>query len=176
MSKSSKKSATKPLKKGKREHEDDLETKVNLKKQKKDVIPPYQKGKAEKKPKTPSTPAGESCTLLAENLSPEVGREAIDKFFKNSGKVVDVIFVTTDDGAFLGFGYVDFATSEQAKECLKFNGETFLRQQIRLSCAQQSGGYSGGGFGKGGRSGRDGGRRRKRIKPTRTKDVSNNEK
>ncbi|CAN7097771.1 unnamed protein product, partial [Brassica rapa subsp. narinosa] len=41
--------ATKPLKKGKREPEDDLETKVNLKKQKKDVVAAVKKEKAEKK-------------------------------------------------------------------------------------------------------------------------------
>ncbi|CAF2097957.1 unnamed protein product [Brassica rapa subsp. narinosa] len=41
--------ATKPLKKGKRDPEDDLDTKVNLKKQKKDVIAAVQKEKAEKK-------------------------------------------------------------------------------------------------------------------------------
>ncbi|KAH0872255.1 hypothetical protein HID58_069617 [Brassica napus] len=41
--------ATKPLKKGKREPEDDLETKVNLKKQKKDLVAAVQKEKAEKK-------------------------------------------------------------------------------------------------------------------------------
>ncbi|CAH8358198.1 unnamed protein product [Eruca vesicaria subsp. sativa] len=41
--------ATKPLKKGKRDPEDDLDTKVNLKKQKNDVIAAVQKEKAEKK-------------------------------------------------------------------------------------------------------------------------------
>ncbi|KAG2305049.1 hypothetical protein Bca52824_033700 [Brassica carinata] len=41
--------ATKPLKKGKREPEDDLDTKVNLKKQKKDLVATVQKEKAEKK-------------------------------------------------------------------------------------------------------------------------------
>ncbi|KAJ4917539.1 nucleolin 1-like [Raphanus sativus] len=41
--------ATKPLKKGKREPEDDLDTKVNLKKQKKDLVAAVQKEKAEKK-------------------------------------------------------------------------------------------------------------------------------
>ncbi|KAF3527912.1 hypothetical protein DY000_02041914 [Brassica cretica] len=41
--------ATKPLKKCKREPEDDLDTKVNLKKQKKDLVAAVQKEKAEKK-------------------------------------------------------------------------------------------------------------------------------
>ncbi|XP_048629901.1 nucleolin 1-like isoform X2 [Brassica napus] len=64
--------ATKPLKKGKRDPEDDLDTKVNLKKQKKDVIAAVQKEKAEKKvpKKVESSDSSDSSDIEEEVKEP----------------------------------------------------------------------------------------------------------
>ncbi|KAF2545494.1 hypothetical protein F2Q70_00021888 [Brassica cretica] len=70
--------ATKPLKKGKRDPEDDLDTKVNLKKQKKDVIAAVQKEKAEKKvPKKVESSDSSDSSGIEEEVKEPAPKKAV---------------------------------------------------------------------------------------------------
>ncbi|XP_058070979.1 nucleolin 2-like [Magnolia sinica] len=74
--------------------------------------------KTEKKaPKTPATPCAQpsgSKTLFVGNLSYSVERSNAEEFFKGASEVIDVRFASSEEGAFKGFGHVEFATEAAA--------------------------------------------------------------
>ncbi|XP_024005852.1 nucleolin 1 [Eutrema salsugineum] len=116
---------TKPLNKV---SSDDLETKVNLESQNKE---------SEEMPKEPQPPkpttTGGSRTLFVSNLPFQVEKSDIEFFFKEAGEVVDVrLAMPEDDGIFRGFGFVDFASSEEAERALEFHGRPLLGREIIL--------------------------------------------
>ncbi|CAN6824205.1 unnamed protein product, partial [Brassica oleracea var. botrytis] len=90
---------------------DDLDTKVNLNKQK-DLIAAVQKversDQSDYEEEDEPTNTGGSKTLVAFNLSFQVERSDVEEFFKEAGQVVDVRFAKSKygDGRFLGFGIV----------------------------------------------------------------------
>ncbi|CAI9096965.1 OLC1v1033239C3 [Oldenlandia corymbosa var. corymbosa] len=97
-----------------------------------------------KEPKTPAQPqASGSKTLFVGNLSFNVQKSDVEDFFKNCGEVVDVRLATNQDGAFKGFGHVEFATAEAAQRALnELNGQELLGRGLRLDIAAERGSYT----------------------------------
>ncbi|KAF2565653.1 hypothetical protein F2Q68_00024127 [Brassica cretica] len=124
--------------------EDDLDTKVNLNKQK-DLIAAVQKversDQSDYEEEEEPTNTGGSKTLVAFNLSFQVERSDVEEFFKEAGQVVDVRFAKSKygDGRFLGFGIVEFATAGEALKALEFHGRPLLGRQMRLNVSKQRG-------------------------------------
>ncbi len=102
--------------------------------------------------------------LYVGNLSYDTTQEQIRELFSQAGEVSEVSIVTDrDTGRPKGFGFVEMATDEGAREAIKrFNGYTLGNRNLTVNEArpreERSGG--GGGYGGGRRDNRSGGGRR----------------
>lgn len=101
--------------------------------------------------------------LYVGNLSYRTRDDELRDVFSQAGEVVDV-FLPTDreTGRMRGFGFVEFATDEEAQEAIRmFDGYTLDDRQLRVNEAQEKP-AGGGGGGRGGdrRGGGGGGDRR----------------
>lgn len=105
-----------------------------------------------------------SETLFVANLSFDVTEDAVAEEFGKHGSVLGVRLPTDmNSGAPKGFGYVQFASVEEAKEAMgKMSGATLMGRPIRLDYStprpprenDSRGGRGGrGGFDRGGRGG-----------------------
>ena len=96
--------------------------------------------------------------LYIGNLSPKVAEDDLKSNFSKAGEVVSVSIIRDKfTNQSRGFGFVEMATEEGAKEAIsQFNGGTLDEQTITVNEARpkkDSGGQRGGGFGGGRRSG-----------------------
>ncbi|XP_042398064.1 nucleolin 2-like isoform X1 [Zingiber officinale] len=82
-----------------------------------------------------------SRTLFIGNLSCDVGQDDVAEFFKAVGEV-DVRLATAEDGTFKGFGHVEFATEENAKQALELNGNELFGRGVRLDVTRERGSYT----------------------------------
>ncbi|KAM0960935.1 hypothetical protein ACFX13_020699 [Malus domestica] len=87
----------------------------------------------------PKTPVTSSKTLFVGNLNFRIEEHDVRNFFKDAGEVVDVRFASDPEGKFKGFGHVEFATAEEAKKALEFNGSELLGRDVRLDLARERG-------------------------------------
>ncbi|CAN6675248.1 unnamed protein product [Malus baccata var. baccata] len=93
----------------------------------------------DEQPKTPKTAVTTSKTLFVGNLNFRIEEHDVKNFFKDAGEVVDVRFASDPEGKFKGFGHVEFATAEEAKKALEFNGLELLGRDVRLDLARERG-------------------------------------
>lgn len=115
-----------------------------------------------------SSPA--SDTLFVGNLSFDVGQETVSEAFGEWGTILGVRLPTDrDTGEPKGFGYVTFASVDEAKAALEnMKGAEIAGRACRLDFSQprpqngesggRGGGFGGRGGGRGGFGGRGGGR------------------
>ncbi|KAB2624064.1 nucleolin 1 [Pyrus ussuriensis x Pyrus communis] len=93
----------------------------------------------DEQPKTPKTPVTSSKTLFVGNLNFRIEEHDVRNFFKDAGEVVDIRFASDPEGKFKGFGHVEFATAEEAKKALEFNGLELLGRDVKLDLARERG-------------------------------------
>ena len=115
-------------------------------------------------------PSAPSSTLFCANLSFDATEDTVGEEFGKHGNVLGVRLPTDmDSGMMKGFGYVEFATAEEASRVKDaMTGASIAGRAIRLdfstprSGGGDRGGGRGGGRGRGGfdRGGRGGGRGR----------------
>ncbi len=117
--------------------------------------------------------------LYVGNLSYDTTQEQLQELFSQAGEVQEIALITDrETGRAKGFGFVEMATEEGAREAIKrFNGTTLDNRTLTVNEARPreersgGGGYGGGsssgGYGGGGRrdnrGGNSGGGRRDRY-------------
>ncbi|XP_010450694.1 PREDICTED: protein HRB1-like isoform X2 [Camelina sativa] len=75
--------------------------------------------------------------LFVANLSPQTKILHIKDFFKNVGEVVRVRLIVNHEGKHVGYGFVDFASANEAKKALETkNGEYLHDHKIFLEVAK----------------------------------------
>ena len=79
----------------------------------------------------------ESKLLFVGNLSYQSTRDDIWDFFEQSGEIYEVRLVEGPDGRKKGFGFIEFATYEAAKDALRFNGTVFDGRELRVDLAEE---------------------------------------
>ncbi|KAG7648775.1 putative RNA recognition motif domain, nucleotide-binding alpha-beta plait domain superfamily [Arabidopsis thaliana] len=142
MESSSKESAAKFVRLGKRKPEDDLETKPFLRKHKET---------SEEKETTEGfacsleqqdnliSAKAVSVTLFVSGLSRQTKISDIIDFFSDVGEVVNVRICLSHKGKLLRSGFVEFSSASEANKALeKRNGEVLHDQEISLKVAQTS--------------------------------------
>ena len=108
--------------------------------------------------------------LYVGNLSYKVTEKELQELFGEFGEVAFAKVITRSDGRSKGFGFVEMAEEDNAKEAMeKLNQSTFMERTIVVNEAKEQearsprsgngrGGYGGGGRGgRGGYGGRGGG-------------------
>nr|XP_043626343.1 nucleolin 2-like [Erigeron canadensis] len=90
-------------------------------------------------PATTSHATG-SKTLYLGNLSFAVEEDDVRDFFKDVGEIAAIRFAIRDD-RFLGYGHIEFTTSEAAQEALKLNKEVLYDRRVKLDLARERGTY-----------------------------------
>ncbi|XP_057478414.1 nucleolin 2-like isoform X4 [Actinidia eriantha] len=98
--------------------------------------------KAPQTPVTPQVHTEGSKTLFMGNLSYSVEQADVENFFKDVAEVVEIRFASDRDGAFRGYGHVEFATAEAAQKALKLNGKDLLNRSVKLDLAKERGSYT----------------------------------
>jgi RNA recognition motif-containing protein len=108
-----------------------------------------------------------STRLYVGNLSFHTGKDALHAAFSANGREVTDVHVVTDrdSGQSRGFGFVTFATAQQAQEAIaEMNGALLDGRPLRVNEAEErpqrgggGGGFGGGGGGRGGFGGGGGG-------------------
>lgn len=126
--------ASKTTKKSERDVEmvDAVSPKTNVKSAKKAAQSPF----------TPQVQTGGPKTLFVGNLSYSVEKTDVENFFKDAGEVVDIRFSFDHEGAFKGYGHVEFASAEDAQKALELNGQDLLGRQVKLDLAKERGSYT----------------------------------
>lgn len=87
--------------------------------------------------------------LYVGNLSYNVSEEQVRSLFEQAGEVGDVALITDrDTGRMKGFGFVEMATEEGAREAIKrFNGYNFENRALTVNEArpreERSGNFGG---------------------------------
>ena len=113
-----------------------------------------------------SADSGEPRTVFVGQLSWNVDNDWLESEFAECGSVVSArVVMDRETGRSRGFGYVEFATSEEATKALEFNGKDVDGRNIKVDLSLPrpprgeggGGGYGGGGEGGGMRGGRSGG-------------------
>ncbi|XP_054809986.1 nucleolin 1-like isoform X2 [Prosopis cineraria] len=94
-------------------------------------------GNEARMPAAPKEQNATSKTVFVGNLSYSVERVDLENLFKDCGEIIDIRLATDREGRFKGFGHVEFATQEAARNALKLNGNELLRQYIRLDLANE---------------------------------------
>lgn len=91
--------------------------------------------------------------LYVGNMSYSTTQEEIRALFAQAGEVTEVTLINDrDTGRPKGFGFVQMATEEGAREAIKrFNGHTVDSRALTVSEARPREERSGGGFGGGSR-------------------------
>ena len=76
--------------------------------------------------------------LYVGNLSYDADRDGLKNFFSEAGEVVDSVVITDRaTGRSKGFGFVEFATEEQASKALEmFDGKEFDGRTIKVDFAK----------------------------------------
>ena len=99
--------------------------------------------------------------LYVGNLSYRTRDDQLRDVFSQAGEVVDVYLPTDrETGRMRGFGFVEMATDDEAREAIRmFDGYTLDDRQLRVNEAQAKPG-DGGGERRGGGDRRGGGERR----------------
>ncbi|XP_028099904.1 nucleolin 2-like isoform X10 [Camellia sinensis] len=97
--------------------------------------------------KVPQTPVTQvqtegSKTLFVANLSFSVEQTDVEDFFKDAGEIVQIRFALDYEGAFKGYGHVEFATVAAAQKALKLDGQDLLGRRVRLDLAKERGSYT----------------------------------
>jgi len=106
--------------------------------------------------------SGEPRTVFVGQLSWNVDNDWLESEFSECGTVVSArVVLDRETGRSRGFGYVEFATSEEATKALESNGKDVDGRNIKvdLSLPRPPRGEGGGGGERGGRSGGGGGGR-----------------
>ncbi|KAM7463293.1 hypothetical protein LguiA_031414 [Lonicera macranthoides] len=93
-------------------------------------------------PGTSSIQATGSKTLFVGNLSFSVEQTDVEDFFKDIGEIVSMRFSVDREGAFKGFGHVEFATVEAAQKAMQLNRQELLGRRIKLDYAREKGSYT----------------------------------
>ncbi len=76
--------------------------------------------------------------LYVGNLSYDVNRDQLRDFFAEAGEVIDSAVITDRvTGRSKGFGFVEFATEEEAQKALEtLNGKDFEGRTIKVDFAK----------------------------------------
>jgi RNA recognition motif-containing protein len=76
--------------------------------------------------------------LYVGNLSYDVNRDQLRDFFAQAGEVIDSAVITDRvTGRSKGFGFVEFATEEEAQKALEtLNGKDFEGRTIKVDFAK----------------------------------------
>lgn len=78
------------------------------------------------------------------NLSYNVNEDELQGLFAQYGEITNVNLIKDrSTGRSKGFGFVEFATSDQAQDALKMDGQEFQQRPLKVSLAreqQRSGG------------------------------------
>ncbi|KAL4585295.1 hypothetical protein LXL04_009911 [Taraxacum kok-saghyz] len=82
-----------------------------------------------------------SKTLYVGNLSFSIEEDDVRDFFKDVGEIAAIRFAIKND-RFLGYGYIEFTTSEGAQEALKLNQGVILDRKVYLDLARERGAYT----------------------------------
>ncbi|KAL6970116.1 hypothetical protein U1Q18_029821, partial [Sarracenia purpurea var. burkii] len=96
--------------------------------------------KSPQNPFTQAQPTG-SKTLFVGNLSFSVEQTDVEEFFKDAGEIAGIRFALDKEGAFKGYGHVEFCTVEAAQKALKLDGKDLLGRRVRLDLARERGSY-----------------------------------
>jgi len=98
--------------------------------------------------------------LYVGNMAYSTTEEQIRELFSQAGEITDVALITDrETGRAKGFGFVEMATEEAAKEAIKrFNGHNLNNRTLTVNEARPREERSGGGGGGGYRSDRGGDR------------------
>ncbi|KAL8279604.1 hypothetical protein RQP46_007917 [Phenoliferia psychrophenolica] len=94
-----------------------------------------------------------SNKLYIGNLSFRTTTDGLKNAFRNCGQITDAIVMTEreDPSRSRGFGFVTFATDEEAQKAVDtMNGADLEGRSLRVNVAEGRGGGGGGGFGGGG--------------------------
>lgn len=95
-----------------------------------------------------------STKLYVGNLNYSTTQEDLKGLFEKYGTLTSVNVISDKySGRSKGFGFVEFASTEEAGKALELNGSDFMGRNITVSEARPQEPRSGGGFGGGGRRG-----------------------
>ncbi|HLY24796.1 MAG TPA: RNA-binding protein [Aggregatilineales bacterium] len=100
--------------------------------------------------------------LYVGNMSYQTTEQEIRDLFSQAGEISEIALITDrETGRAKGFGFVEMATEDGAKEAIKrFNGQSLNDRTLTVNEArpreERSGGGGGGGFRDNGGSGRGG--------------------
>ncbi|KAJ3068727.1 hypothetical protein HDU98_008148 [Podochytrium sp. JEL0797] len=89
-------------------------------------------GNAPAKKSKQAVPDAEDTTIFVGNLSWGTDEKSLTRFFTAAGKVNSVRLINGPDGKRKGFGYVEFADSQSAKQALTMGGQEVDGRQIRV--------------------------------------------
>ncbi len=97
------------------------------------------------------------ATIYVGNLSYELNSDGLRRAFADFGNITEVKIITErDSGRSKGFGFITFATADEAKQALAADGHELAGRPLRVRLAEQEGSGGGGkrgGFGGGGGNG-----------------------
>lgn len=89
-----------------------------------------------------------SNKIFVGNLSYSADPSELESLFKEFGEIQDVKIVKDrDTGRSRGFGFITFATADEAKKALSMDGKEISGRKIRVNLAEDKQGGGGGGRG-----------------------------
>jgi RNA recognition motif-containing protein len=80
-----------------------------------------------------------AVSVIVDHLPLEVGEQDLAEVFRPFGPVLSIRIVRAGRGQSLAFGFVEFATMEQAcSAVLSLNGQEIAGQQVTVALAEDS--------------------------------------
>ncbi|KAI3960907.1 hypothetical protein MKW98_019108 [Papaver atlanticum] len=117
----------------KRDAEEEIETKLNLKKEKFQAENRDEEDDERRNSFTPPMKTtGASKTLIANNLPFSIDKSHVIDFFKQAGDIVDVRLSYFENGNSMHRGHIEFATEQAANKAVKFGNQFFLGRRVTL--------------------------------------------
>lgn len=91
----------------------------------------------QKRQRAPEGRGGQKSSDEAEvfvgGLSWEADESDLQKFFRDSGSIVNVKILKNDQGKSRGIAFVKFGSSEEASEAIKLNGQEHMGRTLRIN-------------------------------------------
>lgn len=93
------------------------------------------------------------------NLAFVTSEEGLRATFSQFGNIEDLVIIKQPDGRSKGFGFITYASEQEASQALSMNGKDLDGRTLRVNVAEERTGERSGGGGRGGFGGGRGGDR-----------------